>query len=90
MRLVVLERDSSRCVFTDRVLPVDNPVSMPAAHLLPAEPSKRLLHRDFIAWFEAAEQDKYAKYKDYFVPRVDNGNSKSANSIHILRCWHTI
>jgi hypothetical protein len=88
MRTEVLERDSSRCVFTDRILPVDNTVSMPVAHLLPAEPAKRLLHRDFVVWFQTnVEQDKHAKYKDYIVPRVDKGSSKSVDSTHILRRW---
>ena len=79
MRQVVLERDSSRCVFTDRVLPPDNPLSMPVAHILPAEPSERLLHRDFVLWFETTQSDKYAKYREYIVPRVNKG-SKSVSS----------
>ena len=90
MRKVVLERDSSRCVFTDKVLPPDNPLSMPVAHILPAEPSERLLHRDFVLWFETAHSDRYAKYKEYFVPRVFKPSKSVSSSRLTCMCDHPL
>ena len=69
MKAFIRKRDSSRCVFTDKVLPPDHPKSMHASHLLPAAESKRVLHRDFVAWFAANEPVKYDKWREYFQPR---------------------
>ena len=74
MRKIVLERDSCRCVFTDLALPPVNPSIMPVAHILPAKESRRYLHGEFVKWFQDNHSDKYAKYKDYIVPRPDKGN----------------
>ena len=86
LREFILKRDSYRCVFTDTVLPPDHPKSMHASHILPAAESKRVFHRDFVAWFIANEPVKYNKHRDYFQRREqDTNKSVNQSSVTVVR-----
>ena len=88
LRKFIIERDSKRCVFTDKPLTADNTRQLHACHILPAAKSKRVLHRDFVPWFEKEHSAKYDQHHHYVLRRTADTEGEEKDTIRSVnsRC----